>query len=83
MLKDHILQEIISYLTISHTKIEHDTIRIPIKATKYLHIKLTSYILEKIKHTKLGSLVITEDKIIISYSKEIPEQRPSNFIGGG
>ncbi|MFZ1075942.1 MAG: transposase [Nitrosotalea sp.] len=62
-------------------KIEHDTIRIPIKATKYLSIKLTSYVLEKIKHTKLGSLVITDDKIIISYSKEIPEQRHGNFIG--
>ncbi len=62
-------------------KIEYGTIRIPIKPTKYLFIRLTKYVCEKIEGTKLGNVTITDDKIIISYSNDIPEQKPDNFIG--
>jgi len=62
-------------------KIEHDTIRITTEPTKYLFIKLTRYVCDKIKDTKLGNLTITDDKIILSYSKDIPEQRPTSFTG--
>lgn len=44
-------------------------------------MKLNSYILEKIKNTKLGSLVITANKLIISYSEFIPNQIVNSFIG--
>ena len=62
-------------------KIEHDIVRIPTESTRYVFIKLTSYVCGKIRGTKLGNIVITDDKLIISYSKDIPEQRPENFIG--
>ncbi|MGI0046256.1 MAG: RNA-guided endonuclease InsQ/TnpB family protein [Nitrosotalea sp.] len=62
-------------------KIEQDIIRIPTEPTKYIFVKLTKYVCEKIKGTKFGSIVVTDDKLIISYSKDIPEQRSYNFIG--
>lgn len=31
--------------------------------------------------TKLGNVTMTDDKLIISYSKNVTQQRPSNFIG--
>ncbi|MDE1764544.1 MAG: IS200/IS605 family accessory protein TnpB-related protein, partial [Thaumarchaeota archaeon] len=42
---------------------------------------MNRYICEKIKGAKLGSLTITDDKIVLSYSKDIPKQRSTNFIG--
>ena len=62
-------------------KIECNTIRIPIESTRYIFIKLTRYVCKKIKSTKIGNLTITDDKLIISYSKDIPGQKPDNFIG--
>lgn len=62
-------------------KIKRDIIRIPTESTRYIFIKLTKYVCEKIKSTKLGNLTITDDKLIISYSKDIPGQKPDNFIG--
>ena len=73
--KNHLIIDNQSY------KIEGDRIRIPLEPAKYLFIRLTSYVYEKIKNTKLGNVVISNDKIIISYSKDIPEQKPVNFIG--
>jgi putative transposase len=62
-------------------RIEDGFIRIPIEAWKYLFIPLTGYVLEKIKNVKLGSITITDDKIIISYSMDIPEKKPDIFLG--
>ena len=62
-------------------KIKQDAIRIPIEPTIHILIKLTKYVCEKIKGTKLGNVIITDDKIIISYSKEILQQRLVNFVG--
>ena len=62
-------------------KIEYDTIRIPTEPRKYIFIRLTRYVLEKIKNMKLGNITITDDKLIISYSKEVPEQKLVNFVG--
>jgi IS605 OrfB family transposase len=62
-------------------KIEQDIIRIPTEPAKYLFIRLTRYVCGKIKGAKLGSVIITDDKIILSYSRDIVEQRPPNFIG--
>jgi putative transposase len=73
--KNHLIIDNQSY------KIEQDTIRIPTEPAKYLFIKLTSYVCEKIMDAKLGNIVITDDKLIISYSKDIPGHKPSNFIG--
>lgn len=73
--RNHIILDNQSY------KIEQDIIRIPTEPTKYLFIKLTRYVCEKIKGMKLGNLTISDDKIILSYSKDILEQRPTNFIG--
>ncbi len=62
-------------------KIEQDTIRIPTEPEKYVFIRLTKYVYEKIKGTKLGNVVVTDNKLIIAYSKDIPVQKQSNFIG--
>lgn len=73
--RNHLIINNMSY------KIKQDIIRIPTESTKYIFIKLTKYVCEKIKNTKLGNLTITDDKIILSYSKDISAQRPTNFIG--
>jgi putative transposase len=75
VLRNHLMIQNRSY------EIEHDVIRIPTETKKYLFIRLTSYVLEKIKNTKLGNVTITDDKLVISYSKEILEQKPVNFVG--
>ncbi len=75
IVKNHLILNNESY------QIEHDMIRIPTEPEKYLFVKLTKYILEKIKDVKLGSLVITDDKLIISYSRYVLEQKPDSFIG--
>ncbi|HEX5456999.1 MAG TPA: transposase [Candidatus Nitrosotalea sp.] len=62
-------------------KIKQDIIRIPTEAGKYIFIRLTRYVYEKIKNVKLGNVTITDEKIIISYSKDIIEKRSANFIG--
>ena len=73
--RNHLIISNMSY------KIEQDTIRVPTESAKYIFIKLTKYVCEKIKGTKLGNVTITNDRIIISYSKEILEQKSVNFIG--
>jgi len=73
--KNHLIINNLSY------KIEGDCVRIPLEPAKYLFIRLTSYVCKKIKGTKLGNVVISNDKIIVSYSKDIPEQKPANFTG--
>ena len=73
--KNHLIINNLSY------KIEGDHIRIPLEPAKYLFIRLTRYVCEKINGKKLGNVVISNDKIIISYSKDVLEQKPANFIG--
>lgn len=72
---NHLIMDNMSY------KIDQDTIRIPTQPEKYVFIKLTKYVLEKIRNMKLGRITITIDKLIISYSKEIPVHTPTNFLG--
>jgi IS605 OrfB family transposase len=73
--KNHIIIDNQSY------KIQNCTIRVPTKAARYIFIKLTSYVYEKIKNSKLGNVIITDDKLIISYSKYVQEQKPDGFVG--
>lgn len=61
-------------------KITDGRIRIPIKPYYYCTIKLNHYVLKQIQNVKLGSITITEDKIIISYSKQITVQNPEDFL---
>lgn len=61
-------------------KISDKHIRIPIRKREYCAIKLATYVLEQLKHAKLGSITITENKLIISYSKEIDMLKPSDFV---
>jgi putative transposase len=61
-------------------KILDEYIRIPIRARQYCVIKLASYVLEQLENTKLGSITITENKLIISYSREIEYQKPFDFV---
>jgi putative transposase len=60
--------------------IANGQIRIPIRARVYCTIRLASYVLQQLKNTKFGSITITENKLIISYSKEIVQQKPSDFV---
>ncbi len=62
-------------------KISDGEIRFPIKPRLYCTIKLASYVLEQLENTKLGSITITQNRLIISYSKEIQEQKMEHFIG--
>ena len=73
--KNHLIIDNQSY------KIERDTIRVPTEPAKHLFIRLTRYVCGKIKDAKLGNVTITDNKLIISYSKYIPRQKPSNFTG--
>ncbi|MFI5416823.1 MAG: RNA-guided endonuclease InsQ/TnpB family protein [Nitrososphaerales archaeon] len=72
--KNHLILEKQAY------RIKDGQIRIPIKPKQYCHMKLNYYILKQIQNTNLGSLTITENKIIISYSKEVKEHNPSDFV---
>ncbi|MDE2591019.1 MAG: hypothetical protein KGL95_15285 [Patescibacteria group bacterium] len=72
---NHLIMDNMSY------KIDQDIIRIPTQPEKYVFIKLTKYVLEKIRNMKLGQITITIDKLIISYSKEIPVHKSTNFLG--
>lgn len=62
-------------------KIIEDYIRIPIKGKQYCIIKLAPYVLTQLENTKLGSITITKNKLIISYSKEVKQQKPLGFVG--
>lgn len=61
-------------------KIRDDCIKIPIRSKQYCVIKLASYVLEQLQNTKLGSITITQNKLIISYSREIMQQKLSDFV---
>jgi len=60
-------------------KIENGILRFPIKPKQYCYIRLNSYVLEQLENTKLGSITITSNKLVISYSKEVTEKEPENF----
>ena len=62
-------------------KIEDGALRFPVKPRNYCCISLASYVLEQLENTKLGSITITPNKIIISYSKEVTEKKPEHFVG--
>ena len=62
-------------------KIINGYLRFPIRAKQYLFVKLASYVLEKLEHTNLGSITITPEKLIISYSKEILLKEPKHHQG--
>jgi len=62
-------------------KIIDGYLRFPIKPKQYLFIKMASYVLEQLENTKLGSITVTPEKLIISYSKEILVQEPEHYQG--
>ena len=62
-------------------KIEDGTLRFPVKPRRHSYIRLASYVLDKLENTKLGSITITPNKLIISYSKEVTEKEPEHFVG--
>ena len=62
-------------------KIINGYLRFPIMAKQHLFVKLASYVLEKLDNTKLGSITITPEKLIISYSKEILLKEPKHYQG--
>jgi hypothetical protein len=72
--KNHLLLNNESY------KISDGQIRIPINPRQYYSIKLNHYVLEQIRDAKIGSITLTEDKLIISYSKEVSSQKPTDFV---
>lgn len=72
--KNHLILDNCAY------KIMDGWVRIPIKPYYYCSIKLNHYVLKQIQNAKLGSITITEDKIIISYSKQITMQNPEDFL---
>lgn len=62
-------------------KIENDSLRIPMEPGRYIFIRLTKYILDMIREGRVARFVITDEKLIISYSRLIPERKPDFFIG--
>lgn len=73
--KNHLILDNQSY------KIVGSHVRIPIKPNQYCFMRLNCHVLEQISDVKLGSLTITDDKIIIAYSKNITEKKPLDFVG--
>jgi len=53
---------------------------IPIKPYQYIFIKLNSYVIKQLEDTKVGSITLTPEKLIISYSKEIIEITPEHHV---
>lgn len=62
-------------------KIIDGYLRFSIRAKQYLFVKLASYVMKQIENTKLGSITLTPEKLIISYSKEIIQSAPKDFVG--
>lgn len=62
-------------------KIEDSVIRIPIKPYEYIFIELNSHVMKQLNGVKIGSVTLTPEKIIISYSKEIIEIIPDEHVG--
>jgi len=62
-------------------KITNGYLRFPTKPKQYVWVKLTSYILEKMDNTKLGSITLTPEKLIIAYSKEVLLKEPEHYQG--
>lgn len=62
-------------------KIEDGVLRFPVKPRHHCSIKLTPYVLKQLENTKLGSITITTNKLIISFSKEVAEKEPEHFVG--
>jgi putative transposase len=73
--RNHLILDCQSY------KIDNGIIRIPTEPGKHIFVKLTEYVLAKKSDTKLGSITVTDDKIIISYSKNILTKKSGAFIG--
>jgi len=73
--KPHLILENKSY------RITDGHIRIPLKPRQYVFVKLNYYVLSKLKNIKIGSITVTENKIIITFSKEITMQRSIDFVG--
>lgn len=61
-------------------KITDGQIRIPTNSGFYCFIKLNHYVLEQLQAKKLGSITITEEKIVISYSKQNTVQHTTDFV---
>jgi len=62
-------------------KIIDGYLRFPIKSKQYIFVKLASYVLEKLENSKIGSITLTPEKLIISYSKEILQKNPKDYVG--
>ncbi|MEX0861670.1 RNA-guided endonuclease InsQ/TnpB family protein [Nitrosopumilus sp.] len=62
-------------------KIQDEILRIPIKPHEYIFIKLHSYVIKKLEDTKVGSITLTPEKLIISYSKEVFQINPKHHVG--
>lgn len=61
----------------------YNHIRISTRPHHFVTIPLNNYVMKKISQIdiKLGAVTITSDKLIISYSKDVEDQRPSGYIG--
>ena len=56
-------------------------LRFPVRAKEYIFIKLASYVLEQLEGgSKLGSITVTPEKLIISYSKEVLQRNPKGYV---
>jgi len=62
-------------------KITDGYLRFPIKPKQYVWVKLASYVLEKLESNKIGSITITPERLIISYSKEVLIKEPEHYQG--
>ncbi|QLH07612.1 RNA-guided endonuclease InsQ/TnpB family protein [Nitrosopumilus ureiphilus] len=62
-------------------KIIDNHLRFPIRAKQYIYIKLASYVLQKLESAKLGSITVTPEKLVISYSMEIQQKNPHSYVG--
>lgn len=72
--KNHLVLDNQSY------KIVNENILIPISANTHCSIRLNHYVLRQIQNVKLGAITITEDKIVLGYSRQVTDRKPSDFV---
>lgn len=61
----------------------HNHLKFPVRPRQFVYIPLNHHVTEVLSEPglKLGEVTITEDKISISYSKDIPRKKPEGYLG--
>src|SRR3989441_2966955 len=62
-------------------KIQENLLRLPVKPLEYVYLKLNDHTLQVISKLNVRSVTLTPDWVSISYSKEMVEIEPEEYLG--